>query len=156
MSLGNFNGALATQYEFQAFKFKLTLRAPSVSAAGFFDSALVAKSPHPPSGPSPICEGANGEKAIIVMSSARLKCLRPRDLAWETVPKGDEGPFDELQSFPNTTLAIAANSSYLAAHARVITNVIVREISSVGRALRLHRRCREFESLISHQPSPVI
>ena len=25
-----------------------------------------------------------------------------------------------------------------------------REISSVGRALRLHRRCREFESLISH------
>ena len=25
-----------------------------------------------------------------------------------------------------------------------------REISSVGRALRLHRRCQEFESLISH------
>ena len=24
-------------------------------------------------------------------------------------------------------------------------------ISSVGRALRLHRRCREFESLITHQ-----
>ena len=29
-----------------------------------------------------------------------------------------------------------------------------RVISSVGRALRLHRRCREFESLITHhQPS---
>ena len=26
-----------------------------------------------------------------------------------------------------------------------------RVISSVGRALRLHRRCREFESLITHQ-----
>ena len=29
-------------------------------------------------------------------------------------------------------------------------------ISSVGRALRLHRRCQEFESLITHQPSDLI
>ena len=28
---------------------------------------------------------------------------------------------------------------------------MVGAISSVGRALRLHRRCREFESLIAHQ-----
>ena len=30
----------------------------------------------------------------------------------------------------------------------------VRAISSVGRALRLHRRCREFKSLIAHQAVP--
>ena len=29
-----------------------------------------------------------------------------------------------------------------------------RVISSVGRALRLHRRCQEFESLITHQIPP--
>ena len=29
-----------------------------------------------------------------------------------------------------------------------------RAVSSVGRALRLHRRCREFESLTAHQPAP--
>jgi hypothetical protein len=31
-----------------------------------------------------------------------------------------------------------------------------RAISSVGRALRLHRRCREFESLIAHHAKPLI
>jgi hypothetical protein len=31
-----------------------------------------------------------------------------------------------------------------------------RAISSVGRALRLHRRCREFESLIAHHSIPLI
>src|SRR6056297_2199159 len=30
----------------------------------------------------------------------------------------------------------------------------LRVISSVGRALRLHRRCREFESLITHHSKP--
>ena len=33
----------------------------------------------------------------------------------------------------------------------MVRSLELRVISSVGRALRLHRRCREFESLITHQ-----
>ena len=40
-------------------------------------------------------------------------------------------------------LALRSRTGYLAAD---------RVVSSVGRALRLHRRCREFEPLTTHQP----
>jgi hypothetical protein len=43
------------------------------------------------------------------------------------------------------TLAFCQTSRYSA---------LRRGISSVGRALRLHRRCRQFESVIPHQPPP--
>jgi hypothetical protein len=67
----------------------------------FESSALAAKSPHPPSGPSPICEGQTGEgekpnakRNILSPSPARLRVgeggRRPDEGSWPQATNFDK------------------------------------------------------------------
>ena len=82
----------------------------------------------------------------IAVSSWELKECSA--IAWTLRPGGS------FLVLSNPELARLLTITPLREHHRAVLKSSLRAVSSVGRALRLHRRGRRFESVTAHQPSP--
>ena len=91
------------------------------------------------------CSSASGRSSGVEHNLAKVRVGRSNRLArssWTGLARGRSSGVEH-----NLAKVRVGRSNRLA---RSKTGRCERVISSVGRALRLHRRCREFESLITH------
>jgi hypothetical protein len=95
------------------------------------------------------CSSASGRSSGVEHNLAKVRVGRSNRLArssWISFARGRSSGVEH-----NLAKVRVGRSNRLA---RSKTGRCERVISSVGRALRLHRRCREFESLITHHITP--